>query len=322
MADHLNWGILGAANFALEQMAPAIHAAPRARLAALATSSDAKFAAFARLSPELARHTSYDALLADPSIDAVYIPLPNSLHVEWGLKAIEAGKHVLIEKPVAMAAPEIDALIAARDAAGVFATEAYMIVHHPQWLRARALIADGALGAVKQVSCAFSFDNRDPGNIRNQSDLGGGALPDIGVYALGSARFALGAELSQISARIEWEGGVDTRARVCAQIGGAGYHGYVSTRMQLFQEVTFHGEAGVMKLTAPFNPNIYDAARIELRDGDGLRVETFPSANHYVNQVENFAATVLDGAPYPWSLEDAQGTQSTIDAVYAAARGA
>lgn len=321
MADILNWGILGAAKFAREHMGPAIHSARRARLAALATRSADKLAPFAAFAPGLTHHSDYDALLADPAVDAVYIPLPNAMHVEWGLKAIAAGKHVLIEKPVAMNASQIEPLIEARDASGLLATEAYMIVHHPQWQRARNLIAQGALGRVRQVSCAFSFDNRDPGNIRNKPEMGGGALPDIGVYALGCARYAMGAEMSDIHASIEWEGGVDTVARIAARIGEAGYQGYVSTRMQLFQEATFHGEAGVMKLTAPFNPNVYDMARIELRDQSGLRIETFPAANHYVNQVENFCAAVLEGAAYPWTLEDAKGTQATIDAVYAAAPG-
>lgn len=323
MAEVLNWGILGAAKFAREHMAPAIHSARRCKLAALATSTPEKFAPFAQLAPGLHHHASYDALLNDPAIDAVYIPLPNALHVEWGLKAMDAGKHVLIEKPVAMKAPEIDPLIAARDATGLHAAEAYMIVHHPQWQRARALIAEGAIGPVRQVSCAFSFDNRDPDNIRNKPDMGGGALPDIGVYALGCARFAMGAEYTDLTAQIEWESGVDVLARIQGKIGDAGYQGYVSTRMHLFQEVTFHGEAGVMKLTAPFNPNVYDMSRIEIRQRDGsLRVEAFPAANHYVNQVEAFAAMVLDGMPYAWSLEDAKGTQATIDAVYSAANTA
>lgn len=322
MTKPLNWGILGAAKFAREHMGPAIHAAKGARLAGLATSSADKFAEFSALFPDLSHHDSYEGLLADDGIDAVYIPLPNSLHVEWGLKALAAGKHVLIEKPVAMQAGEIDALIAARDRTGLMAAEAYMIVHHPQWQRARALLAEGAIGALRQVSCAFSFDNRDPANIRNKPDMGGGALPDIGVYALGCVRFATGAEFEEISAQIEWEGGVDTTVRVQARIAGARYHGYVSTRMHPFQEVTFHGEGGVMRLSAPFNPNVYQESRIELCQADGAtQIERFPAANHYVNQVEVFGASALiNKGKYAWQLEDAQGTQRTIDAVYAAAK--
>ncbi|RLJ60412.1 putative dehydrogenase [Litoreibacter meonggei] len=319
MTKPLNWGILGAAKFAYEHMGPAIHAARGARLVALARGSDDKFAAFSDKFGDLRHHASYDALLADGGIDAVYIPLPNSLHVEWGLKALAAGKHVLIEKPVAMKASEINALIEARDLTGLMATEAYMIVHHPQWQRAKALLAEGAVGTLRHVSCAFSFDNQDPNNIRNKSDMGGGTLPDIGVYALGCARFATGAEFEDVTAQIEWEHGVDTFSRVQARISGAEYSGYVSTRLHAFQEVRFHGDAGVMRLSAPFNPNVYGMAQIELQQGGETRFERFPAANHYVNQVEAFCATARDGAAYPWSLEDAKGTQAAIDAVYAAA---
>ena len=319
MTKPLRWGILGAANFAYEHMAPAIHAARGAELVGLGTSSADKFARFAGKFAGLRHHDSYEALLADDDIDAVYIPLPNTLHIEWGLKTLEAGKHVLIEKPVAMKAAQIDPLIAARDSSGLLAAEAYMIVHHPQWQRAKALLDDGAIGAVQQVSCAFSFDNRDPDNIRNQREMGGGALPDIGVYALGCSRYALGAEFEEITAQIDWDNGVDTLSRIQARIGGAAYQGYVSTRMHAFQEVTFHGEDGVMRLSAPYNPNVYGMAEIELRQGTETRVERFAAANHYVNQVEAFCAAVRGEAAYPWTLEDAKGTQATIDAIYAAA---
>ncbi|MEO1951821.1 Gfo/Idh/MocA family oxidoreductase, partial [Thioclava sp.] len=151
----LNWGILGAAKFAREHMGRAIHAAEGARLAALATSSPEKADPFKAFAPDLKVHDSYDALLADPEIDVVYIPLPNTLHVEWTKKALAAGKHVLTEKPIAMKAEEIDGLIAARDAAGKFATEAYMIVHHPQWQQVRDWLDAGAIGELRHADVAF-----------------------------------------------------------------------------------------------------------------------------------------------------------------------
>ena len=181
----IRWGILGAARFARQHMAPAIHAATGAELAALATSSAEKHAEFACFAPNLTHHHSYEALLADPDIEAVYIPLPNHLHVEWAIKALEAGKHVLVEKPVGLDVEEVDRLIAARDRTGLFAAEAYMIVHHPQWQRAKALIAEGALGDLAHVNAAFTFRNLDESNIRNQAAKGGGGLRDIGVYTLG-----------------------------------------------------------------------------------------------------------------------------------------
>lgn len=317
----VNWGILGAAKFAQEHMGRAIHGAEGARLMALATRSHDKFDGFQSFAPDIRHHTSYEALLADPEIEAVYIPLPNSLHVEWGLKALEAGKHVLVEKPVAMRAPQIDALIAARDRSGLMATEAYMIPHHPQWQRARELVQSGAVGRLRHISVAFSFDNRDPSNIRNQAEMGGGALPDIGVYALGCARLVTGVEPVITGAQIDWEDGVDVMSRMQAMFGDVSYQGYVSTRMLPYQEAVFHGDEGLVRLTAPFNPNVYDGARIEIHQPDlGLRRERFPSASHYVLQVESFCRHLREGADYPWSLEDAKGTQLAIDEVYAAAK--
>lgn len=329
MTKHLRWGILGASKFAREQMGPAIHAARDAQLAALATRDPAKAAPFAALAPGLRVHGSYDALLADPEIDAVYIPLPHPMHVPWAMKALEAGKHVLAEKPLAMTAAEIDPLIALRDKTGLHCAEAYMVVHHPQWHRARALLREGAIGKLVHVEGVFTYDNRtDPGNIRNTAGQGGGGIPDIGVYTYGITRWMTGEEPDTIThADITWENGVDVIARVSARFPSFSAHWVNSMRMSPLQDMTFHGDAGVLRLTAPFNPQVFGEARIELhRSGDGpgrgptITTERFPSVSHYIAQVEAFGHTVRDGADYPWSLEDARGTQAMIDAVYAAAR--
>lgn len=314
MSKAIQWGILGAAKFARQYMGPAINAASGAQLAALATSDPAKAVEFQAFCPDLRVHDSYDALLADPAIDVVYIPLPNHLHVEWTLKALAAGKHVLCEKPIALREREFDDLIAARDAAGKLAAEAYMIVHHPQWQRTREMVQGGAIGALRHVTGVFSFDNRDMGNIRNQAVTGGGGLRDIGVYVLGSTRFVTGQEPVDVSARIEWENGVDTFADVHAQFDGFTYNAYTSIRMHPYQEMCFHGEEGLIRLTAPFNANVYGEAQIEWHK-PGLEVETyrFPDANHYVLQVEAFCRSVRDGADYPCPLEFSRGTQAMID---------
>ncbi|MCB2117445.1 MAG: Gfo/Idh/MocA family oxidoreductase [Rhodobacteraceae bacterium] len=319
----VNWGVLGAANFARQHMARAIHEAEGARLYALATSSAEKAEGFRAFCPDLKVHQSYETLLADPEVEAVYIPLPNHLHVEWTLKAIAAGKHVLTEKPIAMRAGEIDALIAARDASGLLVTEAYMIVHHPQWQRARALIAEGAIGRVLHADAHFSYDNRaDPGNIRNRPETGGGSIPDIGVYAYGSVRWATGAEPVRLRSRITRENGVDVFAQVLADMegpaGGFSYHAMTSMRLPPRQEVVFQGEHGVLRLTAPFNAGLFGEAQVHLfRPGQPDHVERFPGARQYRNQVEAFGATLRGGATYPWSLEDARGTQAMIDSVFA-----
>ncbi len=319
----VRWGILGAANFAREQMAPAIHMANGAELAALATSHPDRAAAFQAFCPGLRVHNSYDALLADPGIDAVYIPLPNHLHVEWTLKALTAGKHVLTEKPIAMTADQIDQIIDARNAAGLLAAEAYMIVHHPQWQRAKAWLTAGEIGQLRHVDAAFSYNLTDASNIRARPETGGGSLRDIGVYTFGSARFVTGSEPVDLSARILLEGGVDTFAEVSGIMDGPHgrftYGSMTSMRMYNRQVVTFQGDRGMIRVEGgPFNANVNDMAEIELhRAGNTVLLERFPTANHYVLQVEAFSRSVREGVAYPCPLEFVRGTQAMIDRVFA-----
>lgn len=318
MQKPVKWGILGAANFARQFMGPAIHGANGAQLAALATSSPDKAEPFQAFCPDLKVYDDYDALLADPTIDAIYVPLPNHLHVEWSLKALDAGKHVLCEKPITMQSSEFDQLIAKRDETGLLAAEAYMIVHHPQWQFVRRLIDDGAIGNLGHVSGKFSFDNRtETGNIRNKPETGGGGLRDIGVYVFGSARYATGQEPNEISARIRWENGVDALAEVEAQFPDFSYSAYVSIRMHPYQEMLFHGDAGVIRLTAPFNARVFGEARVELhRDGLEVQVTRFPGDDHYKLQVEAFGRSVRDGVNYACPLEFSRGTQEMMDKVF------
>ncbi|APE44074.1 oxidoreductase [Sulfitobacter alexandrii] len=319
---HVRWGVLGASNFARQQMAPAIHAAKGAELAALATSSPEKADGFRAFAPELRVHEGYDALLEDGEIDAVYIPLPNHLHVEWAIKALEAGKHVLCEKPLGLKAADFDPVIDARDRTGLLCAEGFMIAHHPQMHRARELVIDGALGDLRHVTVAFSFFNDDPDNIRNQAGAGGGAMPDIGVYACGVVRLLTGAEPEAIPyAGIDWDNGVDTKVCVDADFGTFTYSGMVSTRMAPRQEVVLHGDKGVLRLTCPFNAGVYDQAELHLETTVGTRsVERFPNVNHYVLQVEAFCRSVSEGADYPCPLEFSRGTQRMIDMVYDAGK--
>jgi predicted dehydrogenase len=321
MSAPIRWGILGAAKFAREYMGPAIHMARGSTLAGVATSDPAKAAPFEEFAPGLRVFDGYEALLADPELDAVYIPLPNSMHVDWTVKALEAGKHVLTEKPIAMEEAEFDRLIAARDAAGKLAAEAYMIVHHPQWHRARALVAEGAIGKLVHVDAMFCYNNaEDTQNIRNRPETGGGGLRDIGVYIFGSARFVTGAEPEAVTAKITWENDVDVFAHVTADFPGFSYNGVVSMRMAPEQRVTFYGDKGTLRVTTPFNTAVFGQAEVELEQG-GLKVTTerWPAANHYVLQVENFVTAARDGGEYGCSLEFSRGTQRMIDMAFAAA---
>ncbi|MGJ8621450.1 MAG: Gfo/Idh/MocA family protein [Yoonia sp.] len=315
----VRWGVLGAAKFAKEHMAPAIHAARGAKLVALATGTPEKAAGFQAFAPDLKVHETYDTLLDDPEIDAVYIPLPNHLHVPWSLKALAAGKHVLCEKPITLQAGQFDELIAARNASGKLLAEAYMIVHHPQWQRARALVQGGAIDKLVHVDATFSYYNDDADNVRNQADLGGGGLPDIGVYTFGGARFVTGQEpVSVPYAKLRFENGVDVFAQVAADFPDFTYAATVSMRMFPRQEVVFHGEKGVLRLDCPFNANVFGPATLTLENADmSVTTERWPGVNQYVLQVENFCKSVQTGADYPCPLEFSRGTQEMMDMVFA-----
>lgn len=319
MTKILRWGILGAAKFAREHMGPAIHMAPHNDLVAIATSSTEKAAPFQAMRLGIQVHLAYEDLLNDPDVDAVYIPLPNHMHIEWAKRAIAAGKHVLCEKPISMQVSEIDELIALRDASNLLVAEAYMIVHHPQWHYARELVQSGAIGTLIQVDGVFSYNNAtDLNNIRNRADAGGGGLRDIGVYTFGSTRFVTGQEPDEIQlSDIKWENGIDAWAHVAAKFPDFRFSGVTSMRMAPRQEMNFHGDKGWVKLTAPFNPSVFDQAEVHLMRND-MVVETkrFPTVNHYVNQVVNFRAAVIDGATYPCPLEFSRGTQAMIDMAF------
>lgn len=326
MMQPVRWGIMGAAKFAREHMAPAIHSASGAELYALATSDPEKAIGFKAFCPSLKLHSSYEALLADPDVDAVYIPLPNHLHVEWTLKALAAGKPVLTEKPIALNAGDIDRIIAARDTAGLLAAEAYMIVHHPQWARAKEWLEAGEIGEIVHADAAFSFRLLDTGNIRNRPETGGGSLRDIGVYTFGSVRFVTGAEPVSVETRMIRENGIDTFAHVFATMENAGgrftYASTTSMRAYNRQVVTVQGTKGMIRLEGGcFNANVNDLAKVELHvQGNRVITDRYPALNHYRLQVEAFGRSLRDGTPYPCPLEFVRGTQAMMDMAYANAR--
>ncbi len=322
MTKPLRWGVLGAANFARQHMAPAIHMARGAELAGLATADATRAAGFTDWAPQLTVYPTYDAMLADPGIEAVYIPLPNHLHAEWTLRALDAGKHVLVEKPLGLTAADFDPVIAKRDATGLLVAEAFMPVHHPQHIRARELVQSGAIGELRHVEAFFSYNNESaPGNIRNRPETGGGALPDIGVYIFGSARFVTGADATAVDfAKIAFENGVDVKAQVIASFPGFSYGGVVSMRLAARQEIAFFGSKGVLRILCPWNANVHDLAEISLETSRSVVTERFPTDNHYVHQVENFSRSVRTGAAYGCPLEFSRGTQVMIDMTFAADR--
>jgi predicted dehydrogenase len=181
------------------------------------------------------------------------------------------------------------------------------------------LLADGAVGRLWRIDGAFSFNNRDAGNIRNQADMGGGGLRDIGVYVMGGARFATGLEATNVQARIQWENGVDVYAAITARFGDADYVNFTSIRMHPRQEITFHGDEGVLRLPVPFNARVFGEARLELHRGTETSIERWPAVNHYELQAAAFNRVVRDGGTYPCTLEFSRGTQTMMDAAFASA---
>ena len=317
MSHPVNWGVLGASRFALQTMAPSIHEATGARLAAVATRDPAKAAPFAEFAPDIAVHDSYDALLADPTIDAVYIPLPNGLHVEWTEKAARAGKAVLCEKPIGMSVADLDRLMALREETGLLIAEAWMPAHHPQWSQTRAMLADGVIGRLHTVTGVFTYGLADPANVRNSAALGGGALRDVGVYPIGAFRLATGLEPTITSADAIWEDGIDSSTWVTARAQDVRFSFHVSMRTSKRQQMVFEGDGGWLALDAPFNAGGYGEASIMVQAPDGSRTCTrFPTHRQYATQVEAFSASLRGDLPYPMPLEASRGTQAVVDAVF------
>ncbi|MBF9034679.1 Gfo/Idh/MocA family oxidoreductase [Rhodobacterales bacterium HKCCE2091] len=321
MADHVRWGILGAANFAKTIMGPAINEARHGRLVAVASRDPKKAQPFADLAPGLTIHDSYEALLADPEVDAVYIPLPNSLHVHWSVAAAEAGKAVLCEKPIGMEEADFDRLIAARDATGHLIAEAYMVVHHPQWIKAKEIVQSGVLGNIHTVTCAFTYGLPQGDNVRNDASLGGGGLRDIGVYPIGTFRFCTGLEPEPDWAEMITEKGVDVFTWVQAHAGDTRFVFHLAMRATPRQEMVFEGDKGWLRVTVPFNAQVAGGPQLDLAiAGEEMRVFRFTNERQYVHQVEAFNDHLLNGTPYPCPLEFSRGTQAMIDKVFAVAK--
>jgi predicted dehydrogenase len=318
----LRFGILSTARIARDQVVPGILDAENCIVTAVASRDLERARGFAARFAIPHAFGSYEELLASPEVDAVYIALPTAQHVEWTLRCAEAGKHVLCEKPIALRAGEIDALIAARDKTGRLISEAYMVAYAPVWAKTHELLAAGAIGRLRRIEGAFTYFNKDPANVRNVAELGGGALFDVGGYPMTTARLATGREPKRVRARIERDPtfGTDIFASVEADFGPFSLSFYVSTQMARRESMVFLGEEGIIELRAPFTGVRVGAEQLELRSRAGERSEVFhfQESRQYRRQVEAFAAKALGGAADVLPLESSQGTQRAIDAIFRA----
>lgn len=316
------WGILSTAKIAREQLIPAIVESDNGYLSAIASRDLKKARAFAERYGAKHAFGSYEELLASDGVDGVYIPLPTSQHVEWAEKAAQAGKHVLVEKPLALDAGDIAKLIKLRDKKKVLICEAFMVTYHPQWLKVRDLLQTGAIGRLGHVQGAFSYFNLDPTNMRNILELGGGALPDIGVYPTVSTRFVTGKEPKRVQATIERDKKfkTDTYSSIRADFGEFELSFYLSTQLAARQLMVFHGDKGFIEVHSPFNAGLYDHHRVELHNQDHTEatVFRFPGAAQYRLQVEAFVRAAKGSKEPVFTLESSVKNQRMIDAIFRA----
>ena len=319
----LRWGILSTADIGMKKVTPAIQRAPSCEVVAIASREMSRArAAAARLGIPRA-HGSYEALLADPGIDAIYNPLPNHLHVDLTLAALQAGKHVLCEKPMGLDAADALRLRAAPK--GLLVAEAFMVRHHPQWQRARAIAASGELGEIRAIRAVFTYFNTDPANVRNMADIGGGGVLDIGCYPVTAGRYFFAAEPERVIALIDRDPkfGTDRQASVIADFGeGRMLTFLISTQLGGNQSVEILGTKGRVEIIIPFNaPPMQSTAILidtgETMDGSLARREIIPACDQYTEQAENFAQAVLGHKPLDYGIDDAIASMRVLDAIFA-----
>ncbi len=330
MPAKVRYGVLSTANIALKKVISGMQQSPNSEIVAIASRE------FARARQAAAAHNipkaygSYEALLEDPEIDAVYIPLPNDQHVLWAIKALEARKHVLCEKPIGINVSEVHKLIAARDRASLEGkpmkvAEAYMVAVHPQWLRARDLVAQQALGDLRLIQGNFSYFNRKPENIRNSLAAGGGALMDIGCYLVFFARFLFSAcgpqedEPTRVLALIDRDPdfGIDRLTTLTLEFpNGRRFTGTCSTQLVPAQRIEAFGTTGRLDIEIPVNTPTDAATRILLNGTP----ESFGPLDQYTLQADAFSRAILENTPIPVPLEDSLRIMDILDALFLSAR--
>jgi predicted dehydrogenase len=327
MSEKLRWGVLSTAAIGLKKVIPGMQRGEHCVVAAIASRDLSKARAAADALGIPTAYGSYEELLADPNIDAIYNPLPNQLHVPLTIQAAEAGKHVLCEKPVSMTAEEARSLLAARERTGVAIGEAFMIRSHPQWLRMRQLVDEGRIGTLRAVVAAFSYFNDDPANIRNQPETGGGALYDIGCYCIHAARFGFGQEPARVVGLIDHDPqfGTDRLTSAILDFPAGQAIFTCSTQLVPYQRVQFLGMRGRIEIEIPFNAPPDRPTRLFVDDdgdlfGRGITTEEFPIVDQYTLQGDAFSKAILDGTTIPVTLEEGIANMAVIDAVFQSAR--
>jgi len=321
----VKWGVLGAASIATKKVIPGMQKGEWSEIAAIASRESKKAQEAARKLGIAKAYGSYEELLADAEIEAVYIPLPNHLHVPWSIKAAEAGKHVLSEKPLSLTVAEARTLLAVRERCGVKIGEAFMVKTHPQWLRTRELIQKSVIGELRVIVGAFSYFNRDPKNVRNIAEWGGGGMMDIGCYPITTSRFIFDAEPVRVAGLIERDPDFKTDRLVSVMLefpsGQAVFT--CSTQLVSYQRMQFLGTQGRIEIEIPFNAPPDRACRIFIDDGrdvfgGGIRIEMIPVCDQYTVQGDAFSRAIRENSEVPVPLEDAIANMAVMEAVFRA----
>lgn len=322
MPTKVRWGVLGVAAIAVKKVIPAMQLGERSEVVAIASRDLSRAQSAAQQLGIPKAYGSYEELLGDPEIDAIYNPLPNHLHVPWSIRAAQANKHVLCEKPLSLTTEEAKALIRVRNAIGVKMGEAFMVRSHPQWLRARELVRTGAIGELRAITSTFSYFNRDANNIRNKAEIGGGGIMDIGCYPITMSRFLFEQEPQRVMALLDRDPDMKTDRLASAILDFAPGHATFTCSTQLVphQNMQILGTTGRIEVEIPYNVPPDRPSRIFIDQGTQLagksaRMEEFPILDQYTLQGDLFSRAILDNEPVPVPLENALDNMAVIEAV-------
>lgn len=322
-SNKVRWGILSTARIGLTKVIPGMQKGEWCEVTAVSSRDQRSAEAAARKLGIAKAYGSYEELLADPEIEAVYNPLPNQLHVEWSIKAAEAGKHVLCEKPLSLTAVEARRLLAVRERTRVKMGEAFMVRTHPQWLRAREVVKSGRIGALRAAVSLFSYFNTDPSNIRNIPECGGGAVMDIGCYPITTSRFIFGEEPSRVFGLVERDPQmkIDRFTSAILEFPSGQSTFTCSTQLVPYQRSHFLGTKGRIEIEVPFNAPHDRPCRIFIDDGrdvfgGGIATEEFPICDQYTIQGDVFSRAIREDGEVPVSIEDAIKNMAVIEAIF------
>jgi predicted dehydrogenase len=326
MANQVKWGVLSTSHFALTKAVPAMQKGEWSEIWAIASRDKRKAEEAARALGIPQAYGSYEELLRDPEIEAIYNPLPNHMHVPWSIKAAEAGKHVLCEKPLSLNVAEAQQLRRVEEKTGVKIGEAFMVRTHPQWLRARELVRSGRIGRLRAIAGFFSYFNRDATNIRNISEVGGGALLDIGCYPITTSRFIFGEEPSRVMALVDRdpEMKIDRLASVILDFPSGHASFTCSTQLVPYQRMQILGTKGRIETEIPFNAPNDRPCRIFVDDGGdifgkNISTESFPTCDQYTVQGDIFSRALREGLEVPVPLTDGIKNMAVIEAAFRSA---